>query len=230
MVYQYQPKDRPLMFSAPMVHGIQEGVKTVTRRLAVARKAQSILTLDDDGSPTWADSYVFDESNRSWLLEEAPAREGDTIWVRESFRAPVEFDKHKMIDVPAEGTLLHYAAEGPAPNFPITFGKLRPSIYLPRWGSRITMRCTAVGVERLHDITEEDALAEGVIAAQEEDGLHFRVAGFPQVDGETARDAFRQLWQAVGRDQPPKPGKPDARWEANPRVWRVAFEVLDRGE
>lgn len=92
----------------------------------------------------------------------------------------------------------------------ITLGKGRPSIHMPRWVSRILLEITAVRVERLQDITEDQAKAEGVRRVE----LINR--WFAHDDSEnafgTATGAFRDLWQSVGGD-----------WDANPWVWVIEF-------
>jgi hypothetical protein len=83
----------------------------------------------------------------------------------------------------------------------------RPSIHMPRWASRITLRITDIRVERLQDISEDDARAEGVKPLD--------YAAHHVADGCGARIAFEQLWNTING-----PGA----WEANPWVWVVAFE------
>lgn len=89
----------------------------------------------------------------------------------------------------------------------------RPSIHMPRWASRITLEVTGVRVERLHDITEEDARAEGVMRL---DGGSFVSMGVPILG---AREAFCALWRSTYGA---------ASWAANPWVWVVEFRRVAR--
>ena len=122
---------------------------------------------------------------------------GDHLWVRESWRAPREFDAVAPRDIPP-GTDVWYEAQDKVPFHPSNFGKLRPSIFMPRSLSRITLEVTGVRVERLQDISEADARAEGT---------PFPFGGW--VGG------YQKLWESING-----PGS----WEANPWVWVVEFK------
>jgi hypothetical protein len=140
---------------------------------------------------------------------------GDLLWVRETWGAVWPADE----PVPLRQCEIEYRAdlppgctdrpgewpadEGNGPEVP----KWRPSIHMPRWASRITLRITDIRVERLQDISEDDAKAEGVTPLDY--AAHHVAAGCG------ARIAFEQLWNTING-----PGA----WEANPWVWVVAFE------
>lgn len=87
----------------------------------------------------------------------------------------------------------------------------RPSIHMPRWASRITLEVTSVRVERLQDISEADALAEGVNAHQDHHGR-------PTTSIYSPVQAYRDLWEQING-----PGS----WDANPWVWAVDFKRLE---
>lgn len=91
-------------------------------------------------------------------------------------------------------------------------GRWRPSIHIPRKHSRLTLEVTDVRVQRLQDISEEDARAEGVQAAP------FCKAGRP--DGMEHVEAFEDLWQRINSK------RPGCSWDANPLVWAISFKVL----
>ena len=121
---------------------------------------------------------------------------------------------------------LHYAAthtEEPPPRW-------RPSIHMPRWASRITLEITGVRVERLQDITEEDAIAEGIYEDQVIVGAHCNGGTHTEVRGsrffgtddnegfEFAAGAYKALWDSIyGRDS----------WDKNPWVWVVEFKRVE---
>lgn len=207
-------KERPILFSAPMVRAILEGRKTVTRR---AVKGFQIPT-EDTAIPIgdcqrWSaigqrdPRYGFcvfgsTEAECAKELEQyAPCphgRRGDRLWVRET---------HSLVpdpEEPAGYSQVLYAADGQQ------YGKNRPSIHMFRADSRILLEITDVRVERLQDITYEQAAAEGVHrgplrewCASDEGGTCHK---YPV-------PAFRDLWQSVGGN-----------WDANPWVWVVEFK------
>lgn len=211
-----QIKERPILFSAPMVRAILEGRKTVTRRAVRV----GFNPEDLEGS--------LSASECRKLYRELPqyfgasyfcpyGQPGDRLWVRETwycdhfevmrgpYLKPDDLNVSEAIDY---GTLV-YAADGLTPyeaDQPIW----KPSIHMPRWASRILLEITDVRVERLQDITYEQAAAEGVHrgplrewCASDEGGACHK---YPV-------PAFRDLWQSVGGN-----------WDANPWVWVVEFK------
>lgn len=137
---------------------------------------------------------------------------GDRLWVREAWRAPREFDAVAPRDIPP-GTDVWYEAQDNVPFHPSDFGKLRPSMFMPRWASRITLEVTGVRVERLQDISEADAVAEGCEC--DSDGWRDYQMPETQCCG-TAIESFRSLWNSLHG--------PDA-WDANPWVVALTFTV-----
>lgn len=83
----------------------------------------------------------------------------------------------------------------------------RPSIYMPRWASRIELEVTEVRAQRLHDITEDDAVAEGVGVYESQDGIE-----------QTAREVYAAGWDTINGD---------GSWESNPLVWAITFRRSD---
>jgi len=93
----------------------------------------------------------------------------------------------------------------------------RPSIHMPRWASRLTLEITGVRVERLNDINEADAIAEGVTAVSSGGVTLFTTTGVNCF--QTAKDAYAALWESING-----PGS----WDANPWVWVVEFRRIER--
>lgn len=208
-------KERPILFSAPMVRAILEGRKTVTRR---AVKGSGLVWLDN-----FLAEYVADPENNLCPY----GNPGDRLWVRETTEAD-----H---DTTNSAVLARYAADrepvlysgGGDPEYNGSVAhwdyprRSRPTIHMPRWASRILLEITDVLVERLQDISEQQALAEGIV------GVPFRPDdGWPICTGymvgpddgntgleTTAAKAFAGLWNSVGGD-----------WDANPWVWVVEFK------
>lgn len=180
-------KDIPIIMSAPMVRALLDGRKTMTRRLARQTGAPKVIR---------GREYTGYDRASKW----SRAKPGDSLWVRENWRAD-DF-------APDDPERTIYQADVPADALNETRGiiKWRPSIHLPRARSRLTLNVTAIKVERLQDISEEDARAEGVTAEP--------LPG----DGWTPyRASFALLWDALHG--------PDA-WHANPLVVAITFDVL----
>ncbi len=189
--------ERPIIFSAPMVRAILDGRKTQTRRAI-----KPVPTINGVGA-------IFDEGDRQedfvepyWVFPETCkyGKPGDLLWVRETW-APLA---DCVVLNCAYYRLDHEEARSSGSRVDV---KWRPSIYMPRWASRITLRITDIRVERLQDISEEDAKAEGVKPLDY--AAHHVAAGCG------ARIAFEQIWTTINGP---------AAWEANPWVWVISFE------
>jgi len=195
--------DRPILFSAEMVRAILDGKKTQTRRKMSVQPWPDALVTVEHYHPTVIDRHGDMQPGKEifgahWDDGECGLRcrygaTGDQLWVRETWAGH------------APG--IDYAADF-AVICPPQAGPWRPSIHMPRWASRITLRITDIRVERLQDISEDDARAEGCPYPAE------RAGRFVDRD-ETAKTWFKSLWNSInGRGA----------WEENPWVWVVAFE------
>jgi hypothetical protein len=215
--------DRPILFSAPMVRAILAGTKTQTRRVVKpAHKA-------------WMDQPVTHQLGE-WDKRPLPyGKTGDRLWVRETSRAHELTDKEAEADtfgvierlgleVPPCGLDgVVYAADNAFREIENSReaserwmkmnayrgmqGATVPAIHMPRWASRITLEVTGVRVERLQDISEADAMAEGV---------HYSLLEKIQAGQDRwARHAYKKLWESIHG-----PGS----WDLNPWVWVVEFK------
>jgi hypothetical protein len=199
--------DRPILFSAEMVRAILGGRKTQTRRVM---KPQPKPTPADFPGP--AGHWWPSQKHKSMLGVEREMQKwkglagsacpygdtGDQLWVREA---------HAISANPDLGPwyrLDHEEARSSGPRVDV---KWRPSIHMPRWASRITLRITDIRVERLQDITEDDARAEGCDPARWIDETDVGMEGY--------REGFARLWNKING-----PGA----WNTNPWVWVVAFK------
>jgi hypothetical protein len=195
--------DRPIIFSAPMIKALLAGRKTQTRRLLKeqppidsGKRCVRVLRRPLDGPPEHAfewrslyDAYLGDAVVRFAV--------GDRLWVKENHRLP------KSAEGPAGvtkyGPVFYEADQHWYLNQASVPGKLRPSIHMPRWASRMTLLVTDVRVERLQDISETDAKAEGA-------------DGMPAWGSH--RNGFHAIWLDInGHDS----------WQANPWVVAVSF-------
>lgn len=183
-------KERPILFSGPMVRAILDGRKTMTRR--VIKNAPELLNRPEI-MPSLIEAY-----KAAWVKTCPYGQPGDRLWVRETWAAQHEFDGHSPRFVKV-GARFHYRASEQGPS-----GLLwRPSIHMPRWASRLTLEITAVRVERVQDIGDEDA---------EREGLQWCNAASP-------RDKFQCLWDSLN-------AKRGYGWATNPRVRVISFKKV----
>lgn len=234
-------KERPILFSGPLVRAILEGRKTVTRR--PVSKANT-----ECGSARWDDLDWSDVERRgSMVVSVADGRPdwqgarhrvhcriepGDRLWVRETWmsllgrcttRRPVKTDpRNAANDIiwradgeASQGVQARWdlAVDRRDPDEPLQW---TPSIHMPRWASRLTLEVTGVGVERVQDITEGDAMAEGCTGR--DDGHMY---AFPPSLSPDPRAHFAALWDDIygNRD--------GLSWAANPWVWVVRFRRVE---
>ncbi|WLH05428.1 hypothetical protein [Pseudomonas lurida] len=219
-------KERPILFSAPMVRAILEGRKTVTRRVCKPQPSANAHTTCASGNPMGAWWETGKDINRC-----PHGRPGDRLWLRESHAQVFEVDIPDGRPVGPIGTAgspgrpdwkcrYVYRADGEMPNVqwhhvgdsqPVRW---TPSIHMRREASRILLEITDVRVERLQDISEEQAKAEGVrlYSDHAELGDWWHVEGIETYSADP-RKSFELLWSSVGGN-----------WEANPWVWVVEFK------
>ena len=228
------PRERSILFSASMIRALLDGRKTMTRRVVKPQPDAKFFdpprcqySATGHGGPglyVGCGDYP-DEGSQLWRCPfGAP---GDLLWVRETWRTGVGLDgfsPQRITEMAREAGYddgwgpVQYVADGAArgwrdiPNFGGAWGNIRQSIHMPRWASRLTLRVTAVRVERVQEISEEDARAEGVepsIAGQDERG-----------NRRTHRTGFVRLWDSIN-------GRRDGcSWAENPFVWCVSFERI----
>ncbi|TLX12098.1 hypothetical protein [Rhizobium sp. MHM7A] len=225
--------DRPILFSGPMVRALLAGTKTQTRRTLKFQPAPGISIIRKtirpiDGSPYHSFERRSVYGNYAGELD-IRIKRGDRLWVKEN-HAIVPRTAYRMSEG-VQQTLRpdddHDAAVYAAEWDRSKPGRWRPSIHMPRWASRLTLTVTDVRVEKLHDITEADAIAEGIedvtrVVAPGDLSLRFwkryRDGGWNgYVD--TAVGSYASLWTEING-----PGT----WEANPFVVAYTFTV-ERG-
>jgi len=200
-------KQRPIIFSAPMVRALLDGSKTQTRRIAKLTDAGHVKQVG--GHRRWhpADPNAALACPYGRAAGDYP---GDQLWVRESYRMASGYDKLSPLKVGelcgANGVRVHFECNRIAPQ---TAGKLRPAIHMPRWASRITLEITGVRLERLQKISEDDAIAEG--ATLSEGGP------CPEPEFQSHTLGFWRLWDSINGS---------GSWGANPWVWAIKFNVV----
>jgi hypothetical protein len=142
----------------------------------------------------------------------APYAVGDRLYVREAWHAARSLDRTPPRDIPRDADIEHAATARSYAEIGLK-GKLRPAMFLPRWASRITLIVTDVRVQRLREISEADALAEG--AVQPWTGS----AGTACDDTRTALSEFEALWDSLNAAR-------GHGWEANPWVAAYTFRPI----
>jgi len=192
-------KERPILFSGEMVRAILDGRKTQTRRIVKIPKAFKWNIHNDDRFPI---------AMRGTNIKCPFGNVGDRLWVRESWthhQESLEYAQAKHEDIMG-GSAIYYAATDPHPEQM----RWKPSIHMPRWASRIQLEITSGRVERLHDISEEDAKAEGT------EFWAPPLEGFDPVSPQRVR--FQWLWEAINGSESQK---------SNPWVWVIEFKRIN---
>ena len=209
--------DRPILFSAPMVRALLAGSKTQTRRPLKIQPLDILPMQGDAAGREWVALMTRDPEPKGTVLRCRYGVPGDRLYVRETWQAVNGNDRARHIvthPAPDRGWI-EYAA---TPRIDEPAYKWRPSIHMPRWASRITLEVTGVRVERLQDISEADAIAEGGVEVAKgwwsHDGTTMDTPGDTHFGG-TAVDSYRVLWDRINGA---------GSWESNPFVWVISFQ------
>ena len=226
-------RERPILFSGPMVRAILEGRKTQTRRVVKPQPESGFAWPEQDATDAWqwASAPGDDDMAEYWPSYDKGlpcpyGRVGDRLWVKET----TWYRDKDGVTAYCDGSLRthpdalwsnHYVDSAGSPEGRIAFENenwkgygftRRPAQQMARRLCRLTLEITDVRVERLHDISEEDAIAEG---------SQIPIAQLPvkaRQGALTERTAFANIWKAINGD---------ASWKANPWVWKIAFRRLD---
>ena len=229
-------KNRPILFKGEMVRAILEGRKTQTRRIMKLTGGNKLGVWESDhiggDGCKYADGSLVPKMpcishTRTGAVHVPPIMVGDLLWVRESWRPLAGYGAWDLLIFYAADDVTIHLKDGDVDVGDWSFPKAAkngnvPSIFMPRWASRITLEVTDVRVQRLQDISEEDAIAEGIEYYKDRmaegwvsyepksNPYHYRYFADP-------RDGFRTLWDSINskRDE----GKYS--WKSNP--WVVAY-------
>lgn len=225
-------KERPILFNGDMVRAILDGRKTQTRRavklpIKCPDTGCELAGCELAGSP-------FDVTDRTCPY----GQPGDRLWVRESFYAWGHYGNQYKHEGRSGETRKHFfdrtQMADKKPLYPATdSGKidrnmcvcsgnannvtgywLRPSIHMPRWASRITLEIVSVRVERLNEISKQDAIAEGIQKAWQYADCYYTPSG----DFACSQVAFQRLWESINGA---------GSWQQNPWVWVVEFKMVN---
>jgi hypothetical protein len=233
----------PIIFSGQMVSAINDKRKTQTRRTVGLETFKRSETPGYDwtfrgrapvrsiaGQRRYVSSGCWQDLTHAQLLALCPyGVAGDRLWVKETWQTtttPEDRDVSKLA----------YAADwgGDKPGFAEDEWSWRPSIFMPSWASRITLEITEVRVQRLHDLSEEDARAEGLSWWSKDGELRKWGLSKRHVSGEldfidpwaelarSHAEAFGRLWDSINAKRAP--------WESNPWVWAVTFQLVRKAD
>ncbi len=231
-------KERPILFSGPMVRAILTGTKTQTRRVIRPQPTDSwmlnIPLVDptigqfgkayDSNADAWQNYYHrwFSPDTKDWIYRkrlwikhpenyteiECPyGAPGERLWVRETWLNAA---------LPGYHPVVLYRADGDDPKPPSVAWK--PSIHIKREYSRLSLEVVSVRVERLNEISEADAKAEGAVAAYIERAER-QDPGLKIIQAPYSVECFRQLWNSINGAR--------ADWGSNPWVWVVEFKRVE---
>jgi hypothetical protein len=199
--------EKPILFSSPMIRAILDGRKSMTRRL-VKPQPWVIPYADPYGNIEEATFWMFGERQEDWpTRHNAPYVAGDILWCRETW---CNHDPLNNMEKCQDGPCYRATDEGECA---VIGQKWKPSIFMPRQTSRISLEVTGVKVERLQDISEEDILCEGVTVDRVAEWLSISWELMP-----TLHDAWAKLWDSINGKKAP--------WDSNPFCWCVSFRRI----
>lgn len=211
-------KERPILFNGPMVKAILDGRKTQTRRIVKPQPQTDHVYIMPDGTlpGVFKNGYteakqigdkIFLSCRAGWMR--CPyGMGGDRLWVRETWGLCDTEPK----DGPENAQIFYKATDESRRD--MRYQKWRPSIHMPRWASRINLEITGIGIQRIQDISREDAREEGVTTNPyptktyqdwDDPGVHVVL--------------FSQLWDSVYAGT-------EGSWDSNPWVWIIEFRRI----
>lgn len=225
----------PILFSTPMVQAILDGRKTQTRRI-IHKNHQTIeevtqvprvMGMEDN----WGDYRIVWESGDDAIVK-PKYKVGDILWVRESFISGYECDEGSF-NTDEDGEyipVLKYKADRESfdwydgnSDFPCEKIPWKPSIHMPKSACRIFLKITDVRVERLQDISEDDAVKEGIEPTGNMSMFNKFYKNYLPIGYTDLKPipSFQSLWQSINREQS---------WNDNPFVWCIEFERIEKPE
>lgn len=209
-------KERPIIFSGPMVQAILTGKKTQTRRVVKPQPPSPATLFALPGMLPyclWPSDTPDETGNHPDHGVKFPyGFIGDRLWVRETWGL---WDTEPS-DGPEKATILYKSSDKVFTGNP-RYQLWRSPMFMPRWASRITLEITGVRVERLQDISEADANAEGAKAVD----LFCPEENYYPPGTYSYREGYAELWDSLNGKKHP--------WESNPWVWVLEFKRIEEG-
>jgi len=202
-------KERPILFSAPMVRAILDGQKTRTRRVIKNQRLgsgyqKSFSAYEVEKNSNGDKAFGFDDEDETWICPYG--QPGDRLWVRETWKG-----------LPAYDDDFEYRADWSAEE-EARYAKVlpwKPSIHMPRRASRITLEITGIRVELLNTISNTEILREGIRSESCNICVHTGGSGCEHCF--SIINPFKKLWESING-----PGS----WAENPWVWVIEFKMV----
>ncbi len=204
--------EKPILMNAEMVQATLDNRKRQTRRVVKPMPDRRNWIKVRDNGRTFG-NHICDSKS----LVMAPYQVGDHLYVRETWRTIVGYDDIKPSLLDDTIPIIYEADEHNEDGW--IYGKCRPNIFMPKWMARIWLEVTNVRVERVQDISREDAQAEGVLW----DHLGWRDYGYPEEERRrksSSRQSFHTLWDSLA--------KPEHQVSANPWVFVYDLERIEK--
>jgi hypothetical protein len=192
-------KDRGIIFSGPMVRAILDGRKSMTRRL---KGLEDVNRFPSQMTPIYLVDYF--RMPLPGTMKCPYGQPGDRLWVRETWMKGTPDDI--LLGIGKRSVV--YKTDQDADVWGNIY-RWHPSIFMPRWASRILLEITDVKVDRIQEISEEDAKREGATQS-----TRFQGAG----ELISYRAGFADLWDSINKKNP---------WESNPFVWVISFKRIN---
>lgn len=201
----------PLLFSTPMVQAILDNRKTMTRRLIKPQPIDNIEVdgnffegnhkgyVKVDGHPNWREQFVHEFSKY---------KVGDVLWVRETFNG--DHKGYPVYKADVTENLSEFISKGI---------KWKPSLFMPFAACRLFLKITNIRIEQLHDITNEDAIAEGILKNDNGSFKNYKFIGDSIIGDNAAKNSFFSLWMSINGSNS---------YLANPWVWVISFERCEK--
>jgi len=206
--------EKPILFREEMIRPILAGLKWQTRRIMNPQPhlesgtMRSIIGKEETTAYWhWKDEWWWSDPQPS-LIEKCPyGRVGDTLWVRETWRTHAKYNDLAPRNLPEDAPIQYKANLSLTGSVGVN-AKWRPSIFMPRWASRITLQVVEVKVERLQDISLDGILDEGCPIEHRPENCNRM--------GHAAREWFLYLWDSINAER-------GYGWNMDPWVWVVKF-------
>lgn len=209
--------ESPILMSGAMVRATLGDLKTQTRRVVKPQPPANVTAFSVSEGGYQYLSGIWGQTDAAFVGEPIGCpygNRGDRLWVRETWQSAAEMN----VVAKADDYFLYKATDPDWSTFECW--KWRPSIFMPRAACRLPLEITDIRLQRLQDISEEDAIAEGIDIFA--DGAGFTLPG---PDGKTGpwhrnpEDAYQQLWDQLNAER-------GYGWEVNPWVWAITFKRI----
>lgn len=212
-------RERPILFTGEMVRAILDDTKTQTRRIARVKPVSFGWRVEGRGGAfsEWGEHIKDPMCARALCPYGQP---GDQLWVKETFWPDNQtyLDQYKaepwLGEPSPDGAEVYYRASEKNPEI---FPRWRPSIFMPRWASRIQLLITSIRIEFLIRISPGDAIAEGIERFSSHGRTYYRLSHWENGLGcADPVEVYRRLWESINGA---------GSWAKNPWVWVIEFRI-----